>query len=115
MELELVVTKEWRTQCATLAPEFEIRSVDVLGITQAVVNDFGARRGAIQQMDVSGDGTRTIAAMTPLTEMIGYATALRSITSGRGGFTMELDHYDRANDATHERFLGPEWKRLYHS
>ena len=80
-----------------------------------VVNDFGARRGAIQQMDVSGDGTRTIAAMTPLTEMIGYATALRSITSGRGVFTMELDHYDRANDATHERFLGPDWRRLYHS
>ena len=53
--------------------------------------------------------------MTPLTEMIGYATALRSITSGRGGFTMELDHYDRVNDATHARFLGPEWKKLYHS
>ena len=80
----------------------------------SVVNDFGARRGAVQQMDVSGDGTRTISAMTPLTEMIGYATALRSITSGRGVFTMELDHYDQASDATHERFLGPDWRRLFH-
>jgi elongation factor G len=66
-------------------------------------------------MDVSGDGTRTIAAMTPLTEMIGYATALRSMTSGRGVFSMELDHYEQASDAIHERYLGPEWRRLYHS
>lgn len=80
----------------------------------SVVNDFGARRGAVQQMDVSGDGTRTIAAMTPLTEMIGYATALRSMTSGRGVFTMELDHYDQASDAIHERYLGPDWRKLYH-
>jgi len=41
MELELVVTKEWQTQCATLLPEFGVRSVDVLKITQAVINDFG--------------------------------------------------------------------------
>lgn len=81
----------------------------------SVVNDFGARRGAVQQMDMSGDGTRTIAAMTPLTEMIGYATALRSMTSGRGVFSMELDHYEQASDAIHERYLGPEWRRLYHS
>ncbi|MEZ4863097.1 MAG: elongation factor G [Caldilineaceae bacterium] len=80
----------------------------------SVVNDFGARRGAVQEMNVSGDGTRTVTAMTPLTEMIGYATALRSMTSGRGVFTMELDHYDQASDATHERFLGPEWRRLFH-
>lgn len=80
----------------------------------SVVNDFGARRGAVQQMTVTGDGTRTVAAMTPLTEMIGYATALRSMTSGRGVFTMELDHYDQASDATHERFLGPDWRKLFH-
>jgi elongation factor G len=47
--------------------------------------------------------------------MIGYATALRSMTSGRGVFSMELDHYEQASDAIHERYLGPEWRRLYHS
>lgn len=41
MELELVVTKEWRTQCATLAPEFVVRSIDVLSITQSIVANFG--------------------------------------------------------------------------
>lgn len=80
----------------------------------SVVNDFGARHGVVQQMNVSGDGTRTVTAMTPLTEMIGYATTLRSMTSGRGTFTMEMDHYAQASDATHERILGEAWQtRLY--
>lgn len=80
----------------------------------SVINDFGSRHGLVQQMNVSGDGARIVTAMTPLTEMIGYATALRSMTSGRGTFTMELDHYAQADDATHERFLGKDWQeRLY--
>jgi elongation factor G len=64
-------------------------------------------------MMVSGDGLRAITALTPLTGMIGYATVLRSLTSGRGVFTMELDHYAPASDAIHERFLGPHWRTLF--
>jgi elongation factor G len=80
----------------------------------SVVNDFGARHGVVQQMNVGGDGTRTITAMTPLTQMIGYATTLRSITSGRGTFTMELDHYEQAGEEIHTRFLGEGWEERYH-
>jgi elongation factor G len=65
-------------------------------------------------MNVGGDGTRTITAMTPLTQMIGYATTLRSITSGRGTFTMELDHYEQAGEEIHTRFLGEGWEERYH-
>ena len=80
----------------------------------SVINDFGTRHALVQQMNVSGDDTRTVTAMTPLTQMIGYATTLRSITSGRGTFTMELDHYEQAGAAIHERFLGEGWQeRLY--
>ncbi len=79
-----------------------------------VVNDFGARHALVQQMNVSGDGTRTVTAMTPLTQMIGYATTLRSMTSGRGTFTMEMDHYAQAGEEIHERFLSEGWQdRLY--
>jgi elongation factor G len=88
----------------TYAPEEAVGSV---------VHDFGTRHGVVQAMTVSGDGTRAITALTPLTGMIGYATALRSLTSGRGLFTMELDHYAPASDATHERFLGPNWRALF--
>jgi elongation factor G len=78
----------------------------------SVINDFGARHGEVQAMAISGDSMRSVSAMTPLTGMIGYATALRSLTSGRGTFTMELDHYMPASDATHERFLGANWRTL---
>ena len=36
---------------------------------------------------------KVIDAMIPLSEMFGYATKLRSMTQGRGNFTMEFDHY----------------------
>jgi elongation factor G len=79
----------------------------------SLVHDFGARRGLVQEMKFSGDGVRMITAMTPLTEMIGYATSLRSLTSGRGSFSMELDHYAQASDAVHERYLGANWRSFF--
>jgi elongation factor G len=88
----------------TYAPEEDVGSV---------VHDFGARHGMVRVMTVSGNGMRVITALTPLTGMLGYATVLRSLTSGRGVFTMELDHYAQASDETHERFLGPKWRTLF--
>lgn len=41
-ESETAVLKEWRTQCATLAPEIDVRAVDVLEITQRVIAGIGA-------------------------------------------------------------------------
>lgn len=79
----------------------------------SVVHDFGARRAVVQTITVSANNMHAVTALTPLTGMIGYATALRSLTSGRGGFTMELDHYAQVSDATHERFLGPSWRTLF--
>jgi elongation factor G len=85
----------------TYAPEESVGSV---------VHDFNTRRGVVQAMSMGGDGMQAITALTPLIHMIGYATALRSLTSGRGLFSMELDHYAPASEATHERFLGPNWR-----
>ena len=44
-------------------------------------------------MEMRPGGAQAIRAMVPLAEMFGYATDLRSITQGRGAFTMEFDHY----------------------
>ena len=58
-----------------------------------VMGQLSSRRGEIQGMEQRAGNTRAVRAMVPLAEMFGYATQLRSITQGRGAFTMEFDHY----------------------
>lgn len=57
-----------------------------------IIGDISSRRGKIEQ---SADrlNMKVIDAKVPLAEMFGYATTLRSLTEGRGTFTMEFDHY----------------------
>jgi elongation factor G len=58
-----------------------------------VVGDLNARRGRIEGMDARGT-THTVRSHVPLAEMFGYATRLRSLTQGRGSFSMEFSHYE---------------------
>ncbi|MFZ1043424.1 MAG: elongation factor G [Anaerolineales bacterium] len=58
-----------------------------------VMGDLNTRRGRVQGTD-SEHGNTVIVAHVPLAEMLRYTSQLRSITGGRGYFTMELDHYD---------------------
>ena len=51
------------------------------------------RRGRIETMDEKGS-QKLIRGMVPLGEMFGYATALRSMSQGRAGFTMQFEHYE---------------------
>ena len=60
-----------------------------------VIGQVNARRGEILGMEIRPGNTQAIRAMTPLAEMFGYATELRSATQGRGVFTLEFDHYAR--------------------
>ncbi len=59
-----------------------------------VMSDMSTRRGRVLGMLPSGDGRTTISVQAPLAEVLRYATDLRSITQGRGRFTMEFDHYE---------------------
>ena len=57
--------------------------------------DLSSRRGRIEQMsDRSLLSLKVIDAKVPLSEMFGYATSIRSLTEGRGTFTMEFSHYE---------------------
>jgi elongation factor G len=58
-----------------------------------VMSDLNTRRGRVQGTD-SEHGNTVIVAHVPMAEMTRYTTQLRSITGGRGYFTMEFDHYD---------------------
>jgi elongation factor G len=60
-----------------------------------VIGDLNAKRGRVLGMDSEG-GTRVVTAEVPLAEMQRYAIDLRSLTSGRGFFEMEMDHYEEA-------------------
>lgn len=60
-----------------------------------VMGDLNRRRGQLQGMDTRA-GAQVIKALVPLSEMFGYVTQLRTITSGRATSTMEFDHYEPA-------------------
>jgi elongation factor G len=58
-----------------------------------IVGDLNRRRGQVNNMDDRA-GAKVIKAMVPLSEMFGYVTALRTMSSGRATSTMEFDHYE---------------------
>jgi elongation factor G len=58
-----------------------------------VIGDISSRRGKIDGMDTRMNA-RIIRAYVPLAEMFGYATDLRSKTSGRATYSMQFDHYE---------------------
>jgi elongation factor G len=61
--------------------------------TGDVIGNLSANRGMIDGVEMRLDGLQTVKAKVPLAEMFGYATRLRSMTQGRGIFTMEFSHY----------------------
>ena len=63
--------------------------------TADVMGDLNKRRGHLEGMDTRA-GAQVIRAKVPLSEMFGYVTTLRTITSGRASSTMEFSHYAEA-------------------
>ena len=61
------------------------------------MGDLNKKRGRILGMESKGH-IQVIKALAPLSEMQRYAIDLRSMTQGRGLFTMELDHYEEVPD-----------------
>ncbi len=73
-----------------------------------VLGQLSARRADIQGIEPRPGNVRAIRAMVPLSEMFGYATALRSATQGRGMFTMEFDHYEPVPETLAEAIIRGE-------
>ncbi len=70
-----------------------------------ITGDLGSRRAEIEGIELRPGGVQAITAMIPLGEMFGYATVLRSLTQGRGVFTMEFDHYAKVAAEVTDRLL----------
>ncbi|QNM93672.1 elongation factor G [Mycoplasma sp. Pen4] len=60
-----------------------------------VIGDLSRRRGLVNDQEQRNDGAVIVRAAVPLSEMFGYSTELRSMTSGRGTYQMQFDHYDK--------------------
>ena len=70
----------------------------------SVLSDLSNRRGNI--LEIQADGlARTVHAHTPLSELVGYATCLRTMTSGTAMFSMELAQYKIMSDAEQEKTM----------
>ncbi|MGD6818653.1 elongation factor G [Metabacillus sp. 84] len=69
-----------------------------------IMGDVTSRRGRVEGMEARGNA-QVVRAMVPLSEMFGYATALRSNTQGRGTFTMHFDHYEEVPKSISEEII----------
>lgn len=75
-----------------LEPLMRLEVIIPPGYTGEVVSDLGARRGQVLELE-STDRHQIVRARVPLSELFGYAGALRSRTQGRGDFSMTVDCY----------------------
>jgi len=81
-----------RASPVILEPIMKVEVVVPEDFMGTVIGDISSRRGKISGTELRG-GMQAIRAEVPLAEMFGYATNLRSLTEGRGLFTMEFSHY----------------------
>ncbi len=68
-----------------------------------VMGDLGTKRGKVIGMDKISEDVTVINATAPYSEMLSYSPVLNSLTSGRGRFEMEIDHYDILPSNEYER------------
>jgi elongation factor G len=64
-----------------------------------VISDLNKRRGQVEGMESNRSGARVVKAKTPLAEMFGYVTALRTITSGRATSSMVFSHFEEVSSS----------------
>jgi len=69
-----------------------------------VIGDLNARRGKIEGMETRG-AAQVVTALVPLKELFGYATTLRSLTQGRGSYTMQFSHYEEVPSFVKEEIM----------
>ena len=84
-----------KAQPVLLEPMMEVNIITPEEFMGEVVGDLKARKSSVEAIAPKGKVT-LIRAISPLTRMFGYSTDLRSLTQGRGTFSMQFSHYDKA-------------------
>ncbi|HET6443467.1 MAG TPA: elongation factor G [candidate division Zixibacteria bacterium] len=88
-----------------MEPIMDVEAVVPDQYTGDVIGNLSAKRAEIEGMEIQSNGARSIKVKVPLAEMFGYATSIRSMTQGRGTFTMQFDHYAPVNKAVADQIL----------
>ena len=83
-----------RAGSVLLEPVMELQVITPGDYLGDVLGDLGARRGRIKAMDGEGT-TQVLEAEVPLAEVQRYSQDLRSVSQGRGTYSLEFDHYDQ--------------------
>jgi elongation factor G len=84
-----------KAQPILMEPMMEVNIIVPDDFMGEVVGDLKARKSSVEAITPKGRVTM-IRAIAPLTRMFGYSTELRSLTQGRGTFTLQFSHYDKA-------------------
>ncbi|MBO4601665.1 MAG: elongation factor G [Salinivirgaceae bacterium] len=98
LSFEIAGRQAFREACAKakpilLEPIMHVEVVTPEDYMGDVIGDLNKRRGQVEGMESRSTGDRVIKANVPLSEMFGYVTVLRTITSGRATSSMEFSHY----------------------
>ena len=104
LSFEIAANLAFKAACAKARPVLmePIMKVEVVTPEENmgdVIGDLNKRRGQVEGMETSRSGARIVKAKVPLSEMFGYVTSLRTITSGRATSSMEFSHYAEVSTA----------------
>ena len=110
LSFELAARNAFKNACPKAGPVLmePIMKVEVVTPEESmgdVIGDLIKRRGMVQGMDDARSGAKIVKAMVPLSEMFGYVTALRTITSGRATSSMEYDHHEAVSSSIAKTIL----------
>ncbi len=93
-----------------LEPVMDLEAVVPESYTGEVMGDLNARGAEIREVVSRAGGVQAIRAYAPLAKMFGYATDLRSLTQGRGTFTMEFHYYAKVDQQQMDAIVyGGSW------
>ncbi len=104
LSFELCAIQAFKHACEKAGPVLlePIMKIEVVTPEESmgdVISDLNKRRGQVEGMESSRSGARVVKAKSPLAEMFGYVTALRTITSGRATSTMSFSHYSEVSSS----------------
>ena len=104
LSFEICAQIAFKNACAKARPTLlePIMKLEVVTPEESmgdVIGDLNKRRGQVEGMESSRTGARIVKAKVPLSEMFGYVTALRTISSGRATSSMEFSHYAEVSNS----------------